>query len=171
MYNYVHNTLRWRRMAKRTLANLLECLPGQDVEETDEVTVMERRGFTIPEGDLTVVELVDQAGPEYLRACLDMAQRAMVGDVNPLKEGDLPHKMALMLAHKMIPYRKFRDKAPDKTPAETKRAARALQQIIDNLSEEGEIISEKKNIEGREIAVVGADGTHNWVEEDEKKVA
>lgn len=158
-------------MAKRTLANLLECLPGQDVTEVTEAAVVDRLTFDIPDGDMSVIELVDQAGVGYLRACLDMARRAMTGDVNPLKEGDLPHKMALMLAHKMIPYRKFKDKPPDKTPAETKQAARALKRIIDNLSEEGEIISEKKDIEGREIAVVGTDGTRNWVGENEKKVA
>jgi len=161
-------------MAKQTLKHLLEQLPGQDVITAADAVVINRQTFEIPAGDLSVIELIDQAGPGYARACMDMARRAMRGDVDPLQEGDLPHKMALMLAHKMIPYRKFKDQAPDKTPAETKKAARALTQIINKFSQDGEIITKDSKINGQQIMDVGEDGTVNWTGEDEqneKKVA
>ena len=97
--------------------------------------------FDIPEDKgQSVSQLVEEVSPAYLRACLDMARRAMAGLVNPLKEGDLPHRMALLLAHRMTPNRKWSDKLPDDDPAEVKKASRALRSLIKSLQEDGEII-------------------------------
>ncbi len=54
----------------------------------------------------------------------------MAGQVNVFKEGDYPHKMALLLAHRMTPNRKWKDKLPEDTPAEVKKASRALKTLI-----------------------------------------
>jgi len=112
-----------------------------EVAQAGTLTLYEDRKFPIPadEGQ-SVPELVDETAPGYLRACLEMANRAMTGNVDPMKEGDLPHKMALMLAHKMIPARKFNDKPPEETPAEVKKTARALKSLIKSLTDDGEII-------------------------------
>ena len=97
--------------------------------------------FNLPEeAGQTVTELVEETAPGYLRSCLAMARRAMAGHVNPFKEGDLPHKMALLLAHRMTPYRKWNDSAPEESPAEVKKTQRALKALIKSLAEDGEII-------------------------------
>jgi len=121
-------------------AKTLENASGE-VSQPGTLTLYEDRKFPIPgdEGQ-SVPELVDETAPGYLRACLEMANRAMTGNVDPMKEGDLPHKMALMLAHKMIPARKFNDKPPEEAPAEVKKTARALKSLIKSLTDDGEII-------------------------------
>jgi hypothetical protein len=93
-----------------------------------------------PDEGQSVPELVEEVAPGYMRACLKLARRAMSGNVNPFKEGDLPHRMALQLAHKLMPQRKWDAQLPDETPKETKRTARALKSLIKSLAEDGEVV-------------------------------
>ena len=96
-------------------------------------------GFDIPEpSGQSLVELQNEVAPDYMRACLKMANRAMTNQVNVFKEGDLPHKMALMLAHKMFPNRKVGEKVQAATPRKNKKTAQALKQLITSLSLEAE---------------------------------
>lgn len=99
-------------------------------------------GFVIPEslGALSSVEIQDAVAPSYLEACLKMANRAMMGQVNPFKEGDLPHKMALLLAHKMLPSRKVNEKPMKETPKVNKETQRALKSIIKSLTSDSDTI-------------------------------
>ncbi len=114
--------------------------PGELTVETGE------QPFTIPDEDgQSVNELVEEISPAYLRACLVWAQKAMGGQVNIFKEGDYPHKMALLMAHRLVPYRKWSAKLPDETPAEVKKTSRALKQLIKSLAEDGEIIVDNTN--------------------------
>jgi hypothetical protein len=69
-----------------------------------------------------------------------MANDAIAGRVDPTKMGDLPHKVTLMLLHKVVPARKWADTAPDETPAELKLQARALKSIIKSITEDGEVV-------------------------------
>ena len=120
--------------------------PPEPAAGTD-VAIIGASGFDIPpDNGQSVAQLVEEVSPGYLRACLDMARRAMTGLVNPFTEGDLPHKMALLLAHRMTPGRKWDAKMPDAEPAETKKAARALKSIIQSLQEDGEIIIDRTNL-------------------------
>lgn len=124
---------------------------GKDISEV-------KRGFDIPEDiGQTSLELQDEVGPQYMRACLEMANRAMRGETNPLTEGDLPQKMALMLAHKMFPSRKVGEKPPQESPAKNKQTARALKALIKNLSEEAEY-SEPNNLRPDGVEVASVDG-------------
>jgi len=98
-------------------------------------------GFDLPAlNGQTTMELQDQISPKYLYACLKMANRAMTGEVNPFKEGDLPHKMALLLAHKMLPSRKIGEKPPLDTPERNKEVSRALKSLIRSLTIDGEVV-------------------------------
>jgi hypothetical protein len=99
-------------------------------------------GFIIPDslGALSSIEIQDAVAPSYLEACLKMANRAMMGQVNPFKEGDLPLKMALLLAHKMLPSRKVNEKPMKETPKVNKETQRALKSIIKSLTSESDTI-------------------------------
>jgi len=97
--------------------------------------------ITIPaDTGQTAPELLEQVAPSFIRACLDMANDAIAGRVDPTKMGDLPHKVTLMLLHKVVPARKWADTAPDETPAELKLQARALKSIIKSITEDGEVV-------------------------------
>ena len=103
--------------------------------------VIPEKAFDIPpETGQSVDELVDEAGVSYMRACLEMSHRAMTGNVDPMREGDLPHKMALLLANRMIPKRKWKATLPDDTPEEVKKSSRALKALIKSLSSDATII-------------------------------
>jgi hypothetical protein len=98
-------------------------------------------GFDVPSlNGQSMMELQDEVSPGYLEACLKMANRAMTGQVNPFKEGDLPHKMALLLAQKMLPTRKIGEKPVKDTPEHTKQVSRALKSLIRSLTIDGEVV-------------------------------
>lgn len=107
------------------------------VEEGDNLM----QGFDVPEfTGQSVVELQDEVGPQFLHACFHASNRALTGQVNVLKEGVLPHKIALLLVHKLMPSRKVNEKRPQETPAQNKKTARALSSLIKSLTTDGEIV-------------------------------
>lgn len=118
-------------------------LPSNEVKSTDIIPA----GFDIPEElGQTTAELQDEVAPEFMRSCLKMANRAMSGQVNVFKDGDLPHKMVLLLAMKMIPNRKIGEKRAQETPLKNKQTARALKNLIESLTLEGEIVVDSSTI-------------------------
>lgn len=113
------------------------------------------KAFDMPANEgQTVDELVDETAPQFMRACLEMSHRALTGQVDPMREGDLPHKMALLLANRMIPNRKWKATLPEDTPEQVKKTSRALKSLIKSLSEDGEIIVDS-TIDGTAVAGAG----------------
>lgn len=136
----VYNSEEMAKLAKMLLQHESADLMEIDTPNVPSV-ILAQEPFKIPKGEgLSTNEFIEEAAPGYLKACMEMAQRAMAGQVNVFKEGDYPHKMALLLAHKLIPYKKWKDKLPDESPSEVKKTARALKSLIKSLSEDGEIV-------------------------------
>lgn len=86
----------------------------------------------------SIAEFVDEVAPGYARASFELARKAMAGQADPLA-GDLPHRMALLLAGKVVPARRFSDAAPEKAPAEVKRNKRALERLLATLAPDAEV--------------------------------
>ncbi len=140
------------------LSNMLKKHESSELISVNEITsdvMIPEKAFNIPPDDgQSVDEIVDEMSSGYLRACLEMSHRALTGQVDPMREGDLPHKMALLLANRMVPQRKWKATLPDDTPEEVKKTSRALKSLIASLSSDGEIIVDS-TLEGMSEAVAG----------------